>query len=77
MVHLLEPFRGAGGPIGPASIAPQPWLLAYLPVTRKWSSCLYRVCALEQARDFVFSEPLPGQDRDASREPADEDVPYW
>ena len=32
--------------------------------------------ALEQARDYVFSEPLPGQDRDASRDTIDEDVPY-
>lgn len=32
--------------------------------------------ALEQARDYVFSEPLPGQDRDVTREPGDEDVPY-
>lgn len=32
--------------------------------------------ALEQARDYVFSEPLPGQDRDASSESAGEDVPY-
>ena len=33
--------------------------------------------ALEQARDYVFSEPLPGQDPAGSREPADDgDVPY-
>lgn len=34
--------------------------------------------ALEQARDFVFSQPLPGQDREAPRESGeqDESVPY-
>lgn len=32
--------------------------------------------ALEQARDYVFSEPLPGQGRDTGSEPVDEDVPY-
>lgn len=33
--------------------------------------------ALEQARDYVFSEPLPGQDSGATREPGDDDdVPY-
>lgn len=35
------------------------------------------VYALEQARDYVFSEPLPGQGSAAAREPGDdEDVPY-
>ena len=32
--------------------------------------------ALEQARHYVFSESLSGQDRDASSEHAGEDVPY-
>jgi hypothetical protein len=32
--------------------------------------------ALEQARDYVFSEPLPGQDKDAVRGASDDDVPY-
>lgn len=33
--------------------------------------------ALEQARDYVFSQPLPGQSEDTPREPgSDEEVPY-
>ena len=33
--------------------------------------------ALEQARDYVFSEPLPGQEKAEGREPGDSDeVPY-
>lgn len=32
--------------------------------------------ALEQARDYVFSEPLPGQRGEAEREPSDENSDY-
>ncbi len=32
--------------------------------------------ALEKARDYVFTEPLPGQQTDGARETGDDDVPY-
>lgn len=32
--------------------------------------------ALEEARDYVFSEPLPGQDAAAASERTDDEVPY-
>lgn len=33
--------------------------------------------ALEQARDFVFSEPLPGQDRSTDHETGGDDQPPY
>lgn len=32
--------------------------------------------ALEQARDFVFSQPLPGKPTDTPRQPGEKDAPF-